>query len=948
MARRALHVSLRKSARRTAGLVVNEVSLYGNSGGDCGVIQGLVAYLLVVGGRTSPRGGVRPRLTATWLSVVVAMAACGTVIRPPEPDRRLAVHAQGTIFDVDRGYRFVVLPEPDSSLVRVDVRYPVGSIDDPVGKEGLAHLVEHLLSEAEVSRDGTRTSIDGELATVALSFNAYTTTDATTYEARALPAALDDLVRIEAERITIGCTGIPRELFEREREVVRNELRERAGGGGSQLRRAIHEAIYPEGHPYRRVDSSETVAAITYEDVCAFIVGPYRRGTPIIAISGAVDAAMVQQAVTNRFAHVPKRVPAVASAIAPAPVQGGTVKLRGAVDEPTLLVTWPLPPMASTDYRLLELAWPHIASNLEDYAFLYHWGHSASSQILGGPRAPVLALSIVLDSASDFDEAKGRLGSALRDTYYQIAQPGAEPTGAGWVHTWERRAASLIARWESLEGRNELSSDFQQYEPNGSIIARIKELSSSTPLHVRALAESWFTEARARFVLIEPTNTSSVGSGSVFQGVVEQHGARVDRTLADQPLPPLHASAPLQTERYTQSNGLAVVLAKGTGAPLAYARLVVDAGAADAPFGKEGVAYTVGASDVYADSMVFGERSLSIRVDDLIASVSSELRLPGYGLTDEQKKYLIARLSQPRVVERDAYDTEIRLALYGEGHAYARSSMSAAGVKHLSQDVVEDWARSQITPNNSTLVIVGAFDPALIKRHIAFNTDQVSAGSHTRDVKTPPRTSPGFVVGVTAKPSPTVELAAYFVGGRGVDDDYPKRLVLEAVLDAQLAQLREKRALTYGFAASYEPRRAGGIWTIAGNVDAARAVEAGQAIINILDELRRDPEVYRGAFVLGRQKVLESLLVNVASTEAVAARLAFMARFGLDDDYFNTVATAVARLTLPDLQAFLVRELAVDHQVIGAFGNPGPANAAISAARAVKPSAQSTIVDPFQ
>ncbi len=883
-----------------------------------------------------------------WVGVVVAIAACGAMIRPPDPDRRLLVKTEGTVFDANRGYRFIVLPDPASSLVRIDARYPVGSLDDPPGKEGLAHLVEHLLTELEVHRDGVATSLDADLATAALSFNAHTTTEATTYEAIALPAALDDLIRVEAERITIGCAGIPRELFEREREVVRNELRERTGEGGSELQRDIHAAIYPAGHPYRRVDSSETVAAITYEDVCAFIVGPYRRGTPIIAISGAVDAALVQQAVTNHFSHVPKRVPAVATTISPAPVLGGTVTLSGTVDEPTLLATWPLPPRSSAEYRLLELAWPSIASNLEEYAFMFHWGHSASTQILGGPRAPVLAVSIELDSASDLDEARSRVGSALRDTYLEIAHPDDEPTDAGWVRTWEHHAAGLLERWESLQGRNELEMAFQASQPNGSLVGYIKELQTSTPKHVRALAERWFTEDRARFVLIEPSTTSSVGSGSGFRGIAEQHLARVDRTLADRPMPPLPASPALHTERYTQSNGLAVILARGAGAPLAYARLVVAAGAADAPFGKEGVAHTVGATEVYANTMVFDERSLSIRVDDLITSVSLELRRPGYGLDEDQKKYLIARLSEPRVVERDAYDTDVLLALYGEGHPYARSSLSAAGIKHLSQDSVEDWARSHITPRNSTLVVVGAFDPALVKRHIAYNTDQVSEGSRTRAAATPPRTTPGFVVGTTAKPSPTVELAAYFVGGRGVDDDYPKRLVLEAVLDAQLTQLREKHALTYGFSASFEPRRAGGLWTISGEVDAARAAEAGQAIVRILDDLRRDPEVYRGAFVLGRKKVVESLLANVTTTDAIATRIAFLAQFGLADDYYDGLAKAVARLTLPELHAFLIRELAVDHQVIGAFGNDGPAKTAIAAARAVKRDEQPALVDPFQ
>ncbi|GEM_PF-5944678 len=879
---------------------------------------------------------------------LVVLVACGTVIRPPDPDRRFAVQTQGTVFDVDVGYRFIVLPEPSANVVRMDVRYPVGSIDDPVGKEGLAHLAEHLLTELEVTRDGTRTSIDGELAAVSLSFNARTTADATTYEVRALPGALDDLIRIEAERITTGCTGIPRELFEREREVVRNELRERADAGGTELQRAIYDVIYPAGHPYRRVDSSDTVAAITYEDVCAFLVGPYRRGTPIVAISGAVDVRKVQQAVTNHFAGVPSRAPAATAAVMPAPAQTGDVTLRGTVDEPTLLVTWPLPPMASTEFRMLELVWPRIASNLDDYAYLYRWGHSTSWELLGGERAPVLAVTVALESTGDFGEAKSRVGSALRDTYYQIARPGAEASDVGWVLTWEHRAAALLARWESLEGRNELSTDLQVREPSGSIAARVRELSTATPAGVRALAEEWFTSARARFVLIEPSSSSFVGSRSVFDRVVEQHGARVDRDLADKPLPPVRASLALQTERYTQANGLSVVLARGSGAPLGYARLVVDAGAVDAPFGKEGVAHTVGASDVYPDAIVFGDRRLAIRVDDLVAAASVELRTPGYGLSDDQKKYLLARLSTPRVVERDAYDTDVLLALYGEGHPYARSPISAAGVKHLSHDFVEDWARTRITPANATLILAGSFDNALIKRHVAYNTDQVAAGTRTRDLATPPRTTPGIIAGVTSKPSATLELSAFFVGGRGVDDDYPKRLVLEAVLGAQLAQLREKRALTYGFSARYEPRRAGGMWTVSGEVDAARATEASQAIVTILDELRRDPEVYRGAFVLGRQKVIESLLVNMTTTEGVADRLAFLARFGLDDDYFDTLANGVARLTLADLHAFLVRELAVDHQVIGAFGNAAAANAAVAAARSVKAGDRPSLTDPFQ
>lgn len=885
---------------------------------------------------------------SVWrVSVLLIAVGCGAVLKPPDPDRRLRVETAGTTFDTDRGYHFVVMPEPRANVIRVDVRYPVGSVDDPIGKEGLAHLVEHLLTEVEIQRDGTKTSIDGELTRIALSFNARTTSDYTNYEVLALPPSLDDIMRLEVERLSTGCAGISRALFDREREVVRNELREH--DGADRLRRQIHEEIYPVGHPYRRVDTSETVASITYEDVCAFLVGPYRRGTAVVAISGAVDVAAVQRAVANHFVRVPARTNAPPAHVPPVVPHPGTVTLKAAVDEPMLLVTWPLPPMSSAQYRLLEIAWGKLAGNLESYAFLYHWGHTGDAVVFGGARAPVLGVSIVLDSPSKLDEAKARLDGSVRDMLYQVASPGEEPDSTAWVRQYEAQIERLLARWEALASRNELYADLSQYEPNGSLRSEIDELVRSSPGAARQLAEDWLVPHQARYLLIEPSGQSDVAHGGVFDTLVEHHGARVDRSLADAPLPSPPASLWEKPERYTLENGLSVVLWPHGTTPLVRGRLVVDAGDVDIPFGAEGLAHLVGATTVYPDAMVFDDRSLANRVDDLVRSLASEVRLPGYGLSDETRDYLVARLDQQRVRERAAYELDLLVALYGEGHPYARNAITAVGVTNLSHDSVESWARRAIVPRNSTLILAGHFDPALIKRHIAYSLAHVSDGERTRDIKTEPRSTPSFIAGTATKPSPTVEIDIHYVRGRGVDRDYPKRLVLEAVLDSQLAELREKRAITYGVNASYEPRRAGGMWTIGGNVDATRAAEAGAAIVTILDDMRRDPETYRGAFVLARQKVIESLLVRSASAVEVAEYLAFLARFALPDDYFDDVAHIVSAMTLAEFHAFLAKELDASGQVFGAFGNRAAAQAAVDAARDVKPQARpSPIADPFQ
>jgi len=81
-----------------------------------------------------------------WMGLCLGfVAACGGSMGPqqavafPEFHRRLT-----------NGITLIVLPDATTSLVEVDVRYDVGSREDPPGKAGLAHLVEH--RNAETSR----------------------------------------------------------------------------------------------------------------------------------------------------------------------------------------------------------------------------------------------------------------------------------------------------------------------------------------------------------------------------------------------------------------------------------------------------------------------------------------------------------------------------------------------------------------------------------------------------------------------------------------------------------------------------------------------------------------------------------------------------------------------------------------------------------------------------
>lgn len=864
------------------------------------------------------------------------LVGCGAVLKPPAPDRRLRVIQTGSVFEANNGYRFAVIPELQSSVVRLDVRYPVGAADDPRGKEGLAHLVEHLLFDVEYTRAGSRTSINAELGRVALSWNAETHEDYTTYQTLLAPENLEEVVGLEVNRIAIGCAGLTEEIFAREREVVLNELRQRQGASGAHLRRVIQNELYPVGHPYRSVDSVETVGTLTLADACDFLQNKYQRGTAFVVASGNVSEKDVQKAAGKQFVRLKKRIPASGAGPAQVNPPAGTVRVRADIDDAAMLIaTWSLPPMGSAEYRQLELAWPLIEGRLEQFAYMFKWGHGSFTTMFGGAYAPVLAVGISLNSIGDVDEAKSSLEKSLRAAFESL---GHDSSDRRWQSRFYSRTNSLLARWESLSGRNSMMADFLMFDASpGYLTGHIAEAQQSSPSAVRSIGAKWLGAQHARFLVIEPSGTMPMQGGGAYAGQGgSAHATVVDGALADAPLavPPYRHK--LRTVRYELGNGLDVILWPNGSTPVARGRVVIDSGAAHESPGMEGTASMSGASGVELDSLVFERRELSIFVDNLVVELGFELRSPGMPLDDDEKDYVRSRLRSKRATERQTYDTEMRTAVYGEGHPYARPGMTEKSVERLHHDQVRDWARSHLVANNATLIIAGQFDPDLVRKHIAYNLDQVSGGSDSSDIPVAsPPLKPHFIVGVAEKPSPTVEIDLEFLSEPGIDSEYAKRLVLEHVIDAELTKLRSQRALTYGFYASWEPRKAGSRWHIGGEADAARAAEAATSVLGILADMRHDPETYRGSFVLARQKVLEQQLLATSDSYSIAEQLAYMARFDLDDSFYDRLPERVGALTLRDFHAFLVQELPVGRQVFGAFGNARAAGAAVAAARAL-------------
>ena len=129
-----------------------------------------------------------PRLvtaTLSWALVALTIAACGgrTILTPnlQNVDRNSFLEQNAEVFHLStNGLTVLLVPDRNTNLVKVDVRYPVGAMEDPEGKPGLAHLIEHVtFSTRHHGPEGP--TLAQLLSRSALRYNAYTTHEETHY-----------------------------------------------------------------------------------------------------------------------------------------------------------------------------------------------------------------------------------------------------------------------------------------------------------------------------------------------------------------------------------------------------------------------------------------------------------------------------------------------------------------------------------------------------------------------------------------------------------------------------------------------------------------------------------------------------------------------------------------------------------------------------------------------
>ena len=828
-----------------------------------------------------------------WLLSGLLVAACWSRPVPPAPDRAVTIGVEPTSFRLDNGLRVVLVRDPRAMQVSVTVEYAVGAADDPLGSEGLAHVVEHVMYEPLI--DGA--SLMTRLQDTALDFNGFTGPDATTYTERGWPAQLGELLAIETARLDQRCASLTDDAFAHAREIVRNELRER--GGSWEVLAALDSAVFPVGHPYHRAAPTlATLGSITREQACAFADAHYGTNNAVLVVSGPVDRDQLVAALHTTLERVHREVRDTVHD-AP-PIQHRHQRIAVPLKSPALVIGWPAPddPVQRTQ----------LAPVMKMFATLISTRVNASTSLyqLGGTRGRMLAIVLRPNAGIDVDEVLGGAERGRAMTWY----------GTALFEAARGRAVyDVVDDFDAGVERDQWIAEqvFAGRDPQQTLQARIAALHAMSIERANALANTLPFDG-ATIVTLDPDPNAHTEAAGVAPPIHEMPPSRTaDPAAATKSLAAGSPASPLEDLRVkTLPSGLRVVLAPMTSVRTFEARLIFPAGTAAEPSGKRGVALLAARGlrmnpddeplllrflanggafdvDVEPDRTAFAIHGLAGNLDQSVSALAQLIGDGVYSDLDETRDDL------HRDEHTDAHDVLatrlFRRALYGENHPYIDAGLWRRANKVSNADVAA-FRATYFVPKGATLVITGGFDADLAARWVDY------AFADWRGESPSVRAVPAHPAPLAFAQSRTTSQITFRIAFPLVGIDRARSLVMAEMASLAAGDVRETLAASYGVSATLDETRGGNALVVGGSVDAARAAEAFALLRDRLEHLR-DPSADTAIrFVEARARIVDRLESIPASASSLATRLGdALVRAGAPDDDDRTAA-AVRALTL--------------------------------------------------
>ncbi|HMK43940.1 MAG TPA: pitrilysin family protein [Dissulfurispiraceae bacterium] len=258
-------------------------------------------------------------------------------------------------FALQNGLKVFIIEDHKAPLATFQIWYRVGSLDEPCGKSGMSHLLEHMMFKG-TPKYGSKV-FSNIIQRNGGTDNAFTTKDYTMYFQTIAADRISLSIALESDRMR-NLLLDPKETLS-ERDVVMEERRMRYDNEPQSLLYEETVATVFQAHPYRNpvIGWMSDIMHISRDDLAAHYKKFYAPDNAFIMIAGDVEPAKIMAEVKQAFGKIPAYGKRERRYVTEEPPQTGQRRfvLKKEAELPAVILAFPVPSLPHEDSYALEV-----------------------------------------------------------------------------------------------------------------------------------------------------------------------------------------------------------------------------------------------------------------------------------------------------------------------------------------------------------------------------------------------------------------------------------------------------------------------------------------------------------------------------------------------------------------------------------------------------------------
>ncbi|MBV6621817.1 MAG: insulinase family protein [Rivularia sp. (in: Bacteria)] len=880
---------------------------------------------------------------------------------------------------LENGLTVITKEVHTAPVVTVQVWYKVGTRNETVGVNGIAHQLEHMMFKGTKSRPVQFGKLFSALGSDS---NAFTSHDQTVYYGTAERNKLKALLTLEADRMQNAV--IDAKHLDSEKRVVISELKGYENSPEYRLNRTLMQAAFPN-HPYGLPvgGTEKDVEHFTLEQVKQYYKNFYSPDNAVLVIVGDFNTSKTIGAVKEIFGKIPKNKNTnlinsktevsnkhFSGSSAQTSNASPPIVLRQPGSAPLFQAIYPLPSAKHQDVPALDVMDYILAEgrNSRLYQALVNSGKASdvSASVISLQDAGWYELLVTANSASKLSQIKlivNREISTLANkkvTSEELSRAKAQLEAS--VILSNRDITSLAMQL----GNDEATTG--DYTYTDGYLAAIKKV---TVEDIQRVAKKYFKQQKQTVGFFKPINTAVKGKtdNNENKEISTSSSENFSKsTLRNSDvikyLPPIDSTIASKSRLIPQKvrlpNGLEILLLPDKSTSTVTLGGYIKAGSEFDPQNKAGLAALVadnlmngtkakddmsiakdlgdcGASldfKTYREGVYVEGNSLSDDLSVLVQTLGDVIKNPTFpsGQLQLARKQALVSLKQDLDNPEEVAQRTFLQAVFPKTHP-SHSFPSEESLQQINRKDVVNFHKKHYRPDTTVLALVGDFQPDRVKKLIEKEFADWQASGKTPLAEYPPVDLPKSIVRVNPV-VPGKAQAITFMGNKAInrqDPRYYAAKVLNHILGGDTlssrlgSQIRDRLGLTYGIYSNFLAGKNSGTFLIEMQTSPEDTVLAIASTRQLLENLHRKG-VTPAEVETAKDNLTGNYNVSLASPNELTYRIIKNNVLGLDAEELRTYTEKIEAVTAAQVNQAARELLHPDKIVVVTAGPPILAN----------------------